>query len=914
MPTPVTAPPLERRLVGYAALLAALNTAAAWQIATTLDVAVPTLALFLRGAVTFVGALLLVAAGRSNRSLALALPAAALIVIGDIVAYRMSPTGPALTAGPWTLLLAFLALRWARPVTADRLLAWWIVLSIVGLVLSAATLLPGIGQATRGQNLVSPLGGNTAELGRLIVLAGLALGVARVAPTRSAAANAAPLIPVLILCLLQVLGNDHSPLALIVAAVGIAYALRFGRLRLLAVAGGVLLLLAAAVFAVNDDLLVRANAALLPVDAANPGRETTQLGSAMLAMAWGGLGGTGLGGGLVLGPGAPADQATDFALVVFTQESGLLGMALVLAGWTAILGWGWVRISRTTSPVSMLTAGTIWGAISVQLLLVSAGVLSLLPHAGLTMPFVSGGMSSRIAVCFALLVVVSLTRPQPQLTASGLPVANDRPPSPWSAPWRMGALVVGAMLLILVGAGLRIDGLADQVNDRAGNPWFEASGLRRGAMLTSADGSVVQRTTGAASLDTVRRLHVGPGNATDHAVRAITGPTLGRADVPGLARTLADVMRCGGRGSVRVTPAATIATAADGDPRACQPAGVSISLDRALVGAADSALRGRAGAVVVTEAASGRVLALAGRAPGRPDEPTPQLALHAAVAPGSTFKAAIGLLVPPDARAPWAATYRASDGTPVPGSTCGGTLGEAITASCNSAFARWAEQAGAARLRRLGHAIGLDRPRAIAGLPIIAGGVFADAPPSPGHVAAAGIGQGQVTATPIDVATIGAAVASDGVVHAPRMVDAVCRDDGRGVLVSAVPDRGTRVASATAARAVLDAMRGPLGASLAPLAPGGTFVAGKTGTAEVPARRDLGTPLGNVAWTLAVTRPTDPGGSALVVVAMLLPTPSDPAPQGARDAAPVVARMRSAIERHLRREPRQLCEAANTAA
>ena len=897
------------RVLLVASALGAANAIIPAQIVYAQGLSVPVGGLLVRGVATFTASLLLLGVARTQRMLGCGSALGMLIVAGDLVAFRLDPGGSTLTSGPLLLLAVFLGLRLQRRFDAERIVDAWPLIAGAGLALSALTLLPGLGHEVRGQHIGSILGANTAELGRVMVLVALALVVARGAQPRdlSLGMRLAPAGLALSLILLQFVGRDHGPLAVVVGGLGFAYALRFGRLRLIGASVGVLAALGACVILLGN-LAGRATSVLEPVNLQHPGDNTTQLGSALLAAAWGGVTGTGPGRGLVLDPRAPADQATDFSLIVVTQEGGIISMLLVLAGWAVVLAWGWRRISRADSPTNMLVGGTVWGALTVQVLLVSGGVLSLVPHTGLTLPFVSGGASSALTVALVIAAVTALTTPRPAVTANGLPAAilPERPW--WRTPGRLGGLAALVMLLIASIATWRIESIAARVNHNPSNPWVFKDSERRGLMTTTASGQVIQRTVHPSALDRVERLHLGSGDAADKALRAITGPAFGRADLPGISVTLGDVMRCGGSDGLALQPAHATSQAATGDHRRCDPAGVSVSLDPGLVGVADEALQGRAGAVVIGEADTGRILAVAGREPGDAVHPAPEVAFLDAVPPGSIFKTAIALTVPAGAFAPWRMGYRATDGTPVPGSYCGGTLLQSITASCNSAFASWAENAGEARLRELGRGLGLGsgRDRAVAGLPLAATSIFGDQRPTAGVVAASGIGQGRITMTAVDAMGLAATIAADGVHHAPRILDAVCSADGQRV-VRRSQDVARRLAPAAAAQRTAAAMRGPLDASLQILR--NSSVAGaKTGTAEVPARlQDLRTPAGNIAWTIAIVEPDGHRGSPLAVAAMILPTNRDPLPRGADDAGPVVARTLPGIDAYAAREHHDAC-------
>ena len=166
------------------------------------------------------------------------------------------------------------------------------------------------------------------------------------------------------------------------------------------------------------------------------------------------------------------------------------------------------------------------------------------------------------------------------------------------------------------------------------------------------------------------------------------------------------------------------------------------------------------------------------------------------------------------------------------GSTCGGTMAESFRRSCNTTFGQ----------------IGLDLgERLIGGMKAF--GITEDVPfdlpearsagPAPGtfekkkpDFAYAGIGQGDVAVTPLQMATVAGAIANGGVLMAPHVVREIRDTDGR-VIRRIGPDEWKRAVQPTTAAAVTQMMIDVVkrGTGTAAAVPGHT-VAGKTGTAE----------------------------------------------------------------------------------
>jgi peptidoglycan glycosyltransferase len=268
-----------------------------------------------------------------------------------------------------------------------------------------------------------------------------------------------------------------------------------------------------------------------------------------------------------------------------------------------------------------------------------------------------------------------------------------------------------------------------------------------------------------------------------------------------------------------------------------------------------SALGGQYGGVIAMEPASGQVLGVAG------------IGLDALQPPGSTFKmiTVSGVLEAGIARPTSTfpdATAATLDGVLLHnagGEECGGTLVEAFAVSCNSVFSPLGVKLGAARLVAMAERYGFNHP------PGIEGAAESTLPPASqiqGELAvgSTAIGQDQVLASPLEMATVAATIADGGRHLTPSLIKASGAGgqgesagggsagsggaDSGGETGSGSTDAGgTRAISAATARTVrgmmLDVVR--FGTGTAAAIPG-VEVAGKTGTAELgtPAACDAG--------------------------------------------------------------------------
>jgi penicillin-binding protein A len=275
---------------------------------------------------------------------------------------------------------------------------------------------------------------------------------------------------------------------------------------------------------------------------------------------------------------------------------------------------------------------------------------------------------------------------------------------------------------------------------------------------------------------------------------------------------------------------------------------VRTTVSPALQSAAVSALGGQLGGIVAMQPSTGQILAVAG------------LGLDGLQPPGSTFKmiTVTGVLsariATPKTVFPYA-TFATLDGVRLNnanGEECGGTLEEAFAVSCNSVFSPLGVKLGAARLVATAERLGFNRASGIAGA---AESTLPSAADIQGEldVGSTAIGQGQVLATPLEMASVAATIADGGRRPVPTFLPTLA---GASV---------TRAISPSVARTVRRLMVGVVrsGTGTAAAIPGVT-VAGKTGTAELK--------------TACSTPATEPGSSEP-------PQPSRGGCQGTEDEA-----------------------------
>ncbi|WP_327317815.1 peptidoglycan D,D-transpeptidase FtsI family protein [Streptomyces sp. NBC_01235] len=289
---------------------------------------------------------------------------------------------------------------------------------------------------------------------------------------------------------------------------------------------------------------------------------------------------------------------------------------------------------------------------------------------------------------------------------------------------------------------------------------------------------------------------------------------------------------------------------------------VVTTLNRRAQRAAYEGLDGRKGAVAAVEPATGRVLALVSspsydpgvlsgndagaerawaRLNGDPDKPMLNRAVRQTYPPGSTFKvvtaaAALdaGVITDLDAATDSPAPYRLPGTTTIltnEGDGCeDAPLRDAFEWSCNTVFAKLGVDTGLARMTRTAQAFGFNDVDMR--IPFAVSASTFDTSLDEAQLALSSIGQYNTRATPLQMATVAAAVADGGRARTPYLVERTTRKGGATVATAGSrPSRQAMLPST--ARRMRELMENVVreGTGTNAAIPG-AIVGGKTGTAQ----------------------------------------------------------------------------------
>jgi cell division protein FtsW len=144
----------------------------------------------------------------------------------------------------------------------------------------------------------------------------------------------------------------------------------------------------------------------------NPaGGDTYQVDRSLEAFVNGGLYGVGPGEGTV--KQVLPDAHSDFVFAVAGEEFGLIACLIIVVLFAFVVLRGYARLMRETNLFILLSAAGIITDFGLQAVINMASTLHLMPTKGMTLPFISYGGSSLLALALAMGMFLSLTRRRP---------------------------------------------------------------------------------------------------------------------------------------------------------------------------------------------------------------------------------------------------------------------------------------------------------------------------------------------------------------------------------------------------------------------------------------------------------------------------------------------------------------------
>ncbi len=152
--------------------------------------------------------------------------------------------------------------------------------------------------------------------------------------------------------------------------------------------------------------------------------DTHQIDSAAEAIRAGGLVGRGIGEG-VMKRRVP-DLHTDFIYSVGAEEFGLVLSLIMIGLYAFIVVRGMRRAMKLTDPFEQTAAAGLFMLIGLQACINVAVNLNLIPTKGMTLPFISYGGSSMLAMCVTMGFALALTRRRPGAYEPGASLGTRR--------------------------------------------------------------------------------------------------------------------------------------------------------------------------------------------------------------------------------------------------------------------------------------------------------------------------------------------------------------------------------------------------------------------------------------------------------------------------------------------------------
>ena len=832
----------------------------------------------------------------------------ALSGIGIAFITRLAPDLAMKQVGWLFLCVVFMVLVLAFVKNLDKLGSYKYTIMIAGILLLMSPMLPVIGNEIYGSRIWLSIGDfsiQPGELAKICIVIFLAAYLAqnremlsvfnhKLGPFRVPDMRA--LVPVIIMWAVALL------VIVFEKDLGSALVLFFVFVTMLYVATGkhayiVISLLMVSVgfvfvYFLFSHVQVRVDTWLNPF--ADPTNTGYQLVQSIFSIADGGLFGVGIGNGM-------AEQIpiveSDFIFSAIAEEAGLLGAAGVLLLYLCFAIRGILISVRAKSDVSSFMAVGFTAVIVLQAFIIVGGVTRLIPLTGLTLPFVSQGGSSLLA---SFIILGFLLRASDQGT--GVVSLNGALGHVSLGKRLTGTMIVFSALFALLVANLTMIMViqADEYKNMPINNHTLAkeSKTERGA-ITTYDNVLLAHSV--LQDDGSYKREYPAGNLAAHVV-GYASDTYGTS---GIEASCNDTLK----GESNYASWIDVLNSYSGAGTAGND--VKLTINSTIQKAAQDSLKGYKGACVAIDPKTGAVLALASSPTYDADDVDNILssggdssalynrATQALYSPGSTFKIVTLTTALADNVATESTQYDSPSTLDIGGgkvtnfnnSSYGTiTLQRATELSANTVFAQLGDQIGADGLvsssEKFGfnNALNFDLPLAKSLMP------------DPNEMtewetawAAAGEPVGEHAspagpqATVLQMALVGCAIANNGTIMQPYLVDSVNNSDGKNSY-RATPSTMSNVCSSSVAKRVRTVLEGVVNNGTGKAAAiSGVQIAGKTGTAETGKEKDD-------RWFVGM----GPSDDCSVVVAVVLEEAGESLSGGAAGRAQGV--LRAALE------------------
>jgi len=472
---------------------------------------------------------------------------------------------------------------------------------------------------------------------------------------------------------------------------------------------------------------------------------------------------------------------TDFALVAIGEEFGLAGTLAVVALYGMLMLRGFRTAVRAPHPFERFLVAGLTAGLVTQAWVIMAGNSKRAPITGVTMPFVSYGGSSLLTSFIILGLILRVSGLKSDVSSPKSRVRSPKATDHWSLVIvHCSSSISLALALLAATCGYWAVVRAETLRARDDNPrrvLYEQRIVRgrildrNGIVLAdveTAEGGIVTRRypiPEAAPAIGYASLRYGAGGieaAFDEELRGETG----RSDWQAVWEELLH--------------------------RPLQGHDVQLTLDATLQTQAQRALEGQAGAVVLLNAASGEILALASSPtfdPERLDEewetlsedpaaPLVNRATQGLYQPGAALQTIILAEALRENLADLTAPITDAmavihvDGTPLgcsEGITAPYTLAAAYAAACPSPVADLGERLGAAGLADAIERWSLTATPPPLEIPTEAADWVAGTLSTTATLRAEAIGQGTLTVSPLQMALVAGTLANKGTMPAPRL-------------------------------------------------------------------------------------------------------------------------------------------------